>query len=162
MLWPYLHAISVILMALGFFLCPFRLSSVLSSADLEKQAFIHPYLGYICWCCLGCHSLLQPRWQWSPPSTAEVSPACLDSRRGDGGRSEDYDGNRSETWGELRKPVEKHQSIFEHFWCCWTADSIKHLLKSSLDDIALICVIFSQFTLPFIQQCRHNRTLAVF
>lgn len=148
MLWPYLHAILVILMALGFFLCPIRLSSVLSSADLEKQAFIHPYLGYICWCCLGCHSLLQPRWQWSPPSTAEVSPACLDSRRGDGGRSEDYDGNRSETWGELRKPVEKHQSIFEHFWCCWTADSINHFKSNSVKIISWwycinMCNIFS-------------------
>lgn len=40
---------------------------------------------------------IQPRWQPSPPSAAEVSAACLDSRRGDGGRRQDYHANRSET-----------------------------------------------------------------
>lgn len=45
------------------------------------------------------------RWQRSPPDAAEVSAACLDSRRGDGGRRRDYRANHSEEW-VLCKPVE--------------------------------------------------------
>lgn len=76
---------------------------------LEKEPLIHPcvllmvYEGCVWFWCLGCHSLLQPRWLRSPPSAAEVSAACLDSRSGDGGRREDYHLNRSETLDRLCK-----------------------------------------------------------
>lgn len=79
---------------------------------LEKEPLIHlcvllmVYEGCVWFWCLGCHSLLQPRWLRSPPSAAEVSAACLDSRRGDEERREDYHLNRSETLDRLCKQWE--------------------------------------------------------
>lgn len=103
------------------FLCPLLSTTIISFAEFKIMLLLllvsywwHINVECVCvWCwCLGCHSLLQPRWLQSPPSTAEVSAACLDSRRGDGGRREDYHANRSETWDWLCKPVENsHQYL---------------------------------------------------